>query len=122
MSVLSVNKNWRHRVTKSVLIQLSPKLFIPLPHFAYLNRYILGPIRRICHPSKFLFIVLIFSLLSYSYEISATVRFVLKQNDAKYSEFGMGMNNFGLKLNCRSRSTCEGEVAGFQRQALGSQK
>ena len=39
--------------------------------------------------------MLIFWLLSYSYEISVTVQLVPKQNDVKYSENGMGMNNFG---------------------------
>ena len=47
--------------------------------------------------------VFLFSLLSYFYETLAAVKQALKENDAKYSEFGMGMNN--LRLNCINTSS-----------------
>ena len=66
------------------MIQLSRKLFIPMPHLEFFNRYICSQICRIFRclqcPLLFLFSAFYYIIL---YEISATVRVVLQRQNAQ---------------------------------------
>ena len=50
-------------------------------------------------PSIFSYCASFFSLLSYSYETFVPVHLIPTQNDVKYLELGMGMNNFVLTVD-----------------------
>ena len=65
-------------------------------------------------------VVLIFSLLSYTYENLATAKLALKQNNAEYLVFGVGMNDFGLNCKLRHRFTgsAKDDVPSIYRKCL----